>query len=439
MKLSILICTVPDRREKLEKLLAHLDKQITDRREVEVKTFETKTSKEGGPHVGDKRNYLLAVSTGEYVCWLDDDDWVSDDYVQSMLDAMRTSPDCVTFKCLFTNEDIGHPTQVYFGRVHSNRNVEKDGNGNYLPFEKRHRTRMVNHLNPVKRSIVEEMEKRTGKPAFPDATFGEDNAYALKLKPYLRTEVNIDRILYHYNFSPRNSHTHHLNGRYRPALKNKMVKMDVVIVSDGTQEAARKMTQEAVNSVANEGTHVVVVERCRDVKYENAETVPQPAGKFNYNRCLNVGALQGNADLVCFSNNDVVFPRHFLKQMMEDVAGSGADVMSVTTQKGYIPMHVISGFCFVMTRRAYERVGELNEDYNFWCADNVATEQFKEHKLKMVKNPCRVHHLVSYTLNQLDERTAQEFKEGCVKAFNRDYDQNVLNMGKAAPALGHRK
>lgn len=83
-----------------------------------------------------------------------------------------------------------------------------------------------------------------------------------------------------------------------------------------------------------------------------------------------------------------------------------------------------------MTRKAYYKIGKLNETYPFWCADNVTSEQIKQHGLKEVKSPLRVTHLTSVTLKRLDEPTREAYTRDCVKAFNRDYKQNVLNMGQ---------
>lgn len=52
------------------------------------------------------RNIALERATGEYTCFLDSDDWLSPDALQSAMDAFRTDDalDCVLFDVLFTDE-----------------------------------------------------------------------------------------------------------------------------------------------------------------------------------------------------------------------------------------------------------------------------------------------------------------------------------------------
>jgi len=52
-------------------------------------------------------------------------------------------------------------------------------------------TRNPNHLNPIRRSIAL-------KVGFPPVMSGEDNAYSMKIRPLLETEVMIDSVIYYY-------------------------------------------------------------------------------------------------------------------------------------------------------------------------------------------------------------------------------------------------
>ena len=72
---------MPQRREYLELLLPELERQgvphlVDDR---------------VGVPVGQKRNDLVQRSTGPYVTFVDDDDWVSHNYAEAISDAASTS------------------------------------------------------------------------------------------------------------------------------------------------------------------------------------------------------------------------------------------------------------------------------------------------------------------------------------------------------------
>lgn len=101
-----------------------------------------------------------------------------------------------------------------------------------------------------------------------------------------------------------------------------MVAMDVVMVSDGEaplnppEGGTVVMTQNAINSIISNEVNVIVLERSANIRYANADTYLQRQ-PFNYNQCLNNGALMGNAQLICFTNNDVVFPNNFLHSVLD--------------------------------------------------------------------------------------------------------------------------
>ena len=73
MKLSILIPTLFSRKEKFCNLMTILSSQANDEVEVVINRDN------GEKSIGEKRNELLKEATGEYVCFVDDDDMVDDD------------------------------------------------------------------------------------------------------------------------------------------------------------------------------------------------------------------------------------------------------------------------------------------------------------------------------------------------------------------------
>ena len=137
----------------------------------------------------------------------------------------------------------------------------------------------------------------------------------------------------------------------------------------------------------------------------------------------------GNAEYICFTNNDVLFQQGFVANSCQLLADSLYDVLSVKNQHGFIHPEIISGFCFVMRRSAWNKIGKLNTDYKFWCADNVTSEQMCAYGLKEYKSDIQVTHLTSVSLNYLDGATREDYTRKCVKQFNKDYNKNVLGMG----------
>lgn len=178
--LSILILSIESRAELLARLLETLRPQLTDEVELLI---------EHGPQsIGAKRNALLARSTGQYICFVDDDDLVADDYVATILDATRLDPDAIGFRLSYSVDGTFDGNALHTIRNAKWETVNRDGAKVYL--------RTPNHLNPVRRSIAI-------RHPFPEINHGEDHDYSKKIAPTIRTEVYIDRVMYHYLYQTK--------------------------------------------------------------------------------------------------------------------------------------------------------------------------------------------------------------------------------------------
>ncbi len=400
MKLSILICSVHDRFLSLYHLTSKLYEQIGDR-DVEVLWLGDNRMMT----IGEKRDKLRNLAKGEYISFIDDDDDISNDYIPEILKALESKPDVVCFECEYVNKETGRRMHVFFGMDYRN----SEGQDVFY--------RMPYHISVIKREI-------SMKVPITHTNIGEDSKYSLELfnKCLLNTEVKIPKILYHYKHDPSTS-TCNAVGRQRYVI-NRPNKVDVVIISDARTKELDQMTQKAIFSLRGD-TKTIVMEKHPLINYGFSNTYRQK-GKFNYNRFLNEGAAKGNAPVIVFSNNDVIFPAHFLHSVSKLI--QGYDVLSFRNHRGFIHPTVISGFCFAMTREAWKRIGGLDEKYNFWCADNVVSEQIKKHGLKELKTEIEVTHLEEQSHKILTKKEQQEYKRDNVKKFNRKYKQNIFGI-----------
>lgn len=194
MKWSILICTLPNRAQLFKSLTQKLHGQIgalglAD--QVEVLSFLD--NKEHT--VGHKRNVLMERSQAEYSCFIDDDDDVSDWYVERIYGGLLTNPDCVSLTGIFTRR--GRHPQTFIHSLDYTSYFEED----------RIFYRPPNHLNPVRRELVKQVQ-------FPELNHGEDSNWAMTVckKQLLRTEFKIDDPYYFYRFDSQKSETfRHMN------------------------------------------------------------------------------------------------------------------------------------------------------------------------------------------------------------------------------------
>lgn len=191
-KLSILIPTLMEREKLLAPLLAALSLQIHEaglQEEVEVLTFPDNR----GATVGAKRNSLIDRATGQFVCFVDDDDEVADDYVYQLHEAIIRNPDidCVGFRGILTRPGNAHQRQVVYS-IHYPGPFESGGTYYRPPC----------HLTPIRRELA-------ARYRYGDLSLGEDAKWSAQVAAdkALKNECFVDKILYHYRFNPKTSGT----------------------------------------------------------------------------------------------------------------------------------------------------------------------------------------------------------------------------------------
>lgn len=181
IKLSILICSIYSRHDKLKRLTEILQPQLNKfNKIVEVAIAVDKQT----ISIGAKRNHLISIATGEYITFIDDDDTVADNYVELLLEAMQADTDVIVFDALRYVDGVVDKAVKYgieFG---------KDYHDSKFYY------RIPNHLMCVKKEL-------TLQVPFKEINFGEDSDYAKRLFPLLKTQARIDRILYSYLYNSK--------------------------------------------------------------------------------------------------------------------------------------------------------------------------------------------------------------------------------------------
>lgn len=181
MILSILILSTDSRQEFLKRILSVLEPQKTEDVEIIVEVDD------GSKSIGLKRNSAMQAAKGEYVCFVDDDDLVSEDYVSKILEALESKPDCVGMHLLHFNDGVlGGLT--YHSLTYSHWYESHD---RVLGMKRYYRN--PNHLNPVKRDLALNCP-------FPETSWGEDRDYSKSILKYLNTESYIREPIYYYMF-----------------------------------------------------------------------------------------------------------------------------------------------------------------------------------------------------------------------------------------------
>jgi hypothetical protein len=183
---SVLICSLPSRKAQKDRLLDYLWSQITtftrgfhSRIEVIVDDREAIT-------IGEKRQSLLERARGKYIAFIDDDDWVSYDYVQRIVRSIANDadPDCLSLAGVMTT--AGSSPEMFYNSIAHKEWYSKD----------RVHYRCPTHLSPVRRTLAL-------KAGFPAVSHAEDYQYSSRLRELLKTEASTGpKALYYYYYWP---------------------------------------------------------------------------------------------------------------------------------------------------------------------------------------------------------------------------------------------
>jgi len=185
VRLSVLICTIEQRKTLFDVLMARIN-DFLERGDFTSQVEILSECDNREMSIGKKRNLLLSRAKGDYVCFIDDDDSIDEEYFVKILNALESSPDCVQIIGMM-NTDGYNQQRFEHSITHP---VYYDHQGVYY--------RYPNHLNPIKREIAQRFK-------FPEVDFGEDTDWATQIRDsaLLQREESIDKVIYHYRYSSR--------------------------------------------------------------------------------------------------------------------------------------------------------------------------------------------------------------------------------------------
>lgn len=188
--LSILIPTVTGREDSYWRLYNELEKQSSG---YPIEILQCKDNKE--MPLGVKRQKLYQEAKGFYSVQWDDDDWIADDGIDQIMNAVfsrlivdylggvyyvNNCPDCITYseKCVINGQ--------YFSSNHS---LKYDDWGDNIDGYNYVRTPFYKDV--IKTSIAKSVP-------FEPIRYAEDHSWARALKHHLKSEYHIDKEIYHY-------------------------------------------------------------------------------------------------------------------------------------------------------------------------------------------------------------------------------------------------
>jgi glycosyltransferase involved in cell wall biosynthesis len=178
--LSILICSVDieERQIKLKKLISELNRQISKNYAEEIIEVIVDTDNMS-KSVGQKRNDLIQKAQAEFICFIDDDDFISENYLSSILYHLNSGIDILLIGIEHIINGINQTKilpSLYIDNLNTGEAVLKT---NHF------------HLCPHKKSIAERV-------LFDCINFAEDMIYSQKMVKYINNYFLISTPIYIY-------------------------------------------------------------------------------------------------------------------------------------------------------------------------------------------------------------------------------------------------
>lgn len=186
--LSILIPSIPERFLKCDILEGKLHAQINEFMKfhktigsVEVLIDNSKRFLDGGLSIGKKRESLVQRASGKYLCFLDDDETIAPNYVETLMRLCHEGNDICTFRAMVKLSNMWGVVNMSLNNL-ENEQLHPDGIVQRPPW----------HMCPV-RSVYAKMFE------FPDLNNAEDFVWMEQVLKCCHTESHTDKIIFQYN------------------------------------------------------------------------------------------------------------------------------------------------------------------------------------------------------------------------------------------------
>lgn len=184
--LSVLIPTIPERAAIFYRLHAELKAQrekLENKRAVEILFDNSKRFLDGGLSIGKKRDALVKRAEGRHLCFLDDDESISPDYLETLVKMCAADQDVITFRAMVKLRQFWALVDMRL-TYQVNDQISPEYTVRRPPW----------HMCPV-RSVFAKMVE------FKDLNNAEDFDWMQRVLKFCTTELHTDRILYQYNHS----------------------------------------------------------------------------------------------------------------------------------------------------------------------------------------------------------------------------------------------
>jgi len=209
-----------------------------------------------------------------------------------------------------------------------------------------------------------------------------------------------------------------------------MTTLSVIILSYAIDDDIYKMNCKCIASLfdseewQDNQLQVVLIESSQHnaYTYDTRVEVLVPDEKFNFNRFLNIGITHTKSDLVALCNNDILFSKGWFAEIWkiklvhpEFMCFSPIDrdykTMSYQLFPATNPFYIgwdnklhFAAWCFILDRKVFKTIGKLDEQFDFYFADDDLLMTLRKYALaNVLVTHSRVKHLSQQVTAKVNE------------------------------------
>ena len=232
-----------------------------------------------------------------------------------------------------------------------------------------------------------------------------------------------------------------------------MHEVDVVILSWAKTVLLKQITEKGIQTLLksekeeNVKFNVFLLEGNMHAKYDFPDNVitVYMTEKFGYHKFMNIGRRMGNAKYVALCNNDLRFQRNWASNMIKEMEAdeellSACPVEPVvnmltkhfTNEKyGYETRKFVNGWCIFQRRDIYDIIGDLDEQFEFWCCDDEYGMTLETFNIKhaLIKTSIVNHDdNGGKSLQTVDPSLRGQYTGGGIEIFKKKYGHGPKYM-----------
>lgn len=231
-----------------------------------------------------------------------------------------------------------------------------------------------------------------------------------------------------------------------------MKNLDVVIISWAKNNELFKFTNNGIKSLLasedlNEvNINIFVVESNKKINwdfYPNTKTLYTDK-PFGYHRYLNIGTFSGNSEYVCLCNNDLTYEKGWASAIIREMEKDRdllsacpfcpqtlpANIKNTVNYYGYTVRQHVGGWCIFQRRDIYNKIGKLDETFEFWFCDNDYALELMSRNIKhaLITSSVVNHHeknLGRTGESAIDDKTRNYYTNGHYSKFQQKWSSYI--------------